>query len=202
MQLESHAQVTRVLFENGTAIGVEYRQGGHLKQARASREVILSGGAVNTPLLLQHSGVGPADLLQKHGIDIVRDIPGVGQNLQDHLAVSYHYIANVPTLNDELHSWSGKLLAGIKYVLFRKGPLALSVNQNGGFVRSSPDRDRVDLQLYFNPVSYSTTQVANRRPLTNPDPFSKSKEHSGFAAGTRSAGCAGAQTSERHRCDL
>jgi choline dehydrogenase len=172
VQLESHAQVTRVLFENGTAIGVEYRQGGQLKQARATREVILSGGAVNTPLLLQHSGVGPAGLLNKHGIKLVRDIPAVGKNLQDHLAVSYRYIANVPTLNDELHSWSGKLLAGVKYILFRKGPLALSVNQNGGFVRSSPDRDRADLQLYFNPVSYSTTEVANRRPLTNPDPFS------------------------------
>jgi choline dehydrogenase len=172
VQLESKAHATRILFQGKTAVGVEYCQGGVTRQVRAAREVIVSAGAVNSPMLLQQSGVGPASLLQQHNIDIVHNSPAVGKNLQDHLAISYAYIANVPTLNDELHSWAGKLWAGMKYTLLRKGPLSLSVNQNGGFVRSAGDLDRPDLQLYFNPISYSIDDEASKRPVMNPDPYS------------------------------
>ena len=117
------------------------------------REVILAGGAINSPMLLQQSGEGPASLLQQLGIDVVCDSDGVGKNLQDHLAPSYKYIAKVPTLNNELHGWMSKLWTGLKYTLIRKGPLSFSVNQNGGFVRSTAAQEKPDLQLYFNPIS-------------------------------------------------
>jgi choline dehydrogenase len=110
-------------------------------------------------------------LLQGFGIEVVHDAPAVGQNLQDHLAVSYFYKCSVPTLNDELGPWYGKVKAGLHYLLNRGGPLSMSVNQGGGFVRSSPDKTRPDLQLYFSPVSYTKTSLA-KRELLNPDPFS------------------------------
>ncbi|MFT4825370.1 MAG: choline dehydrogenase [Halioglobus sp.] len=172
LTLECNALTTRIVFDGKTAIGIEYEKKGKTHRVFASRETVLAAGAVNSPTLLQHSGVGPVELLKRHGVDVVHDSPAVGRNLQDHLGINYNYIAKVPTLNNELHSWAGKIWAGIKYVLLRKGPLALSVNQNGGFVRSSPELDRPDLQLYFNPVSYSTTQMGNKRPLMNPDPYS------------------------------
>ena len=170
--MEKHAHVTRILFENKAAVGVEYIQNGKIKTALARGEIILSGGAVNSPVLLQQSGIGPGKLLQKNGIEVVYENPQVGRNLQDHLGINYYYVANIPTLNDELHSWVGKIWAGMKYILARKGPLRLSVNQNGGFVRSNSNLDRPNIQLYFNPVSYSTTRVEGKRPLMNPDPFS------------------------------
>ncbi len=172
LKLECNALTTRILFDGKKAVGVEYEKNGKTHQVYASRETIIAAGAVNSPTLLQHSGVGPLELLKRHSINVVHDSPAVGRNLQDHVGINYNYIAKVPTLNNELHSWAGKLWAGMKYIMLRKGPLALSVNQNGGFVRSSPELDRPDLQLYFNPVSYSTTQVANKRPLMNPDPYS------------------------------
>jgi choline dehydrogenase-like flavoprotein len=172
LELLCGAQATRVIFEGKTAVGLEYQKNGRLAQLRVRAELILSAGSINSPTLLQHSGVGPENLLARHGIPMVQDSPGVGKNLQDHLGINYNYVATVPTLNDELHSWRGKLAAGMKYVFLRRGPLCLSVNQNGGFVRSSPDLARPDLQLYFNPVSYSTTAVGKKRPLMNPDPYS------------------------------
>ncbi len=171
LTLRAKAQVTRILFEGKTAVGLEYRQGGKLHTVRARREVILCGGSINSPQLLQVSGIGDGALLQGLGIPVVHDAPAVGQNLQDHLAVSYFYKCSVPTLNDELGPWHGKVKAGLHYLLNRGGPLSMSVNQGGGFVRSSPDKTRPDLQLYFSPVSYTKTSLA-KRELLNPDPFS------------------------------
>jgi choline dehydrogenase len=171
LTLRTKAHVTRILFEGKTAVGLEYRQGGKLHTVRAKREVILCGGSINSPQLLQVSGIGDGALLQGFGIEVVHDAPAVGQNLQDHLAVSYFYKCSVPTLNDELGPWYGKVKAGLHYLLNRGGPLSMSVNQGGGFVRSSPDKTRPDLQLYFSPVSYTKTSLA-KRELLNPDPFS------------------------------
>jgi choline dehydrogenase len=109
--------------------------------------------------------------LRTHGIAQVLDQPAVGGQLQDHIAVSYFYKATEPTLNDQLYPLSGKLAAGLRYVLTRKGPLSVSVNQCGGFVRSRADSSHPDIQLYFNPITYSTAP-AGKRPLMNPDPFS------------------------------
>jgi choline dehydrogenase len=128
-------------------------------------------GAVNSPQLLQLSGIGDAEKLRVLGIDPLVNAPAVGENLQDHLAVSYFYKTSVPTLNDELRPLFGKVKAGLHYMLNRGGPLSMSVNQGGGFVRSSPDQVRPDLQLYFTPASYTQTPLSERK-LLNPDPFS------------------------------
>lgn len=164
------AQATRVLFDGKRAIGVEYRQGGETRQVRARRSVILSAGAVNTPQLLQLSGVGDPDLLKRHGIDVVHAAPAVGRNLQDHIGFDHLYRSRQPTLNDVLRPWWGRLRVGLRYVLTRGGPLSLSVNQGGGFFRTGPERTRPNMQLYFSPVSY-TRALPGRRALMSPDPF-------------------------------
>jgi choline dehydrogenase len=152
--LRDKALVTRILIENGRAVGVEYRRDGRTEKALAQTAVILSGGAVNSPQLLQLSGIGPAALLRRHGIEVILDNAAVGAHLQDHLAVTYSYRANRPTLNDTLRPLFGKVQAGLTYLATRKGPLSISVNQCGGLLRSHPDAPRPDIQLYYNPVTY------------------------------------------------
>ena len=170
LRLQTAARVHRVLFEGRRAVGVVFELGGALHVARARGEVILSAGAVASPQLLQRSGVGPGTLLQRLGLPVVLDQPRVGGELQDHIAISYYYRSREPTLNNLLYPWHGKLLQGIRYVLTRRGPLSISVNQCGGFVRSRPGLAQPDQQLYFNPVTYSTSPEG-KRPLMNPDPF-------------------------------
>ena len=171
LALRTRAQVTHIMFDGARAVGVEYRRGGDTVPVRARAEVILAGGAINSPQLLQLSGIGDAALLTSLGIAPRVDAPAVGQNLQDHLAVSYFYKTSVPTLNDELRPLSGRIWAGLRYLRNRSGPLSMSVNQGGGFVRSGPDAQRADLQLYFSPVSYTQSPLSERK-LLNPDPFS------------------------------
>ena len=168
--VRTHAHVTRVVIEAGEARGVEYLEHGERHAARARREVILSAGAINSPQLLQLSGVGDPALLAPLGIALVRAAPAVGQGLQDHLAVSYFYRSRVPTLNNQLAPLWGRAWAGLRYVLTRRGPLAMSVNQAGAFLRSRPELPRPNLHLYFNPISYTTT-VGPRRKLLKPDPY-------------------------------
>lgn len=169
LRTKSHA--TRILFEGTRATGIAYQRGGKTFVARATREVILSGGSINSPQLLSLSGIGDSAVLKSLGIDVLVDAKAVGRNLQDHLAVSYFYKTRVPTLNDELRPLWGKIKAGLHYAWNRGGPLSMSVNQGGGFVRSGPDAPRVNLQLYFSPVSYTQTPLSERK-LLNPDPFS------------------------------
>jgi choline dehydrogenase len=138
--------------------------------AAANREVLVCAGAVNSPQLLQLSGIGPAATLAAAGIAPLLDSPAVGGNLQDHLAVVYSFKATQPTLNDELHSTLGKLVAGLRFLLARRGPLALSVNQFGGFARADPHGSRPDVQLYFNPVTYGAGDATRTR--IELDPFS------------------------------
>ncbi len=170
LQVETRALATRIVFDGRRASCVEYMRGNTRHVARARREVLLAAGSVNSPKLLQLSGIGPFRLLKAHGIAVVRDHPGVGRNLQDHLCIDHLYRARVPTLNQQLGSWRGKIAAGLRYVLFRKGPLALSVNQGGGFVRSRAALDRPNMQIYFSPLSYTRTPPG-KRPLMRPDPF-------------------------------
>jgi|TARA_B110000967_G_scaffold174699_1_gene187019 choline dehydrogenase len=170
LNIQTKAHVTRILFEGKRAVGVEYIQNGQTKTAHARAEVILSGGAINSPQLLQLSGIGPGALLQHHSINVLHEARHVGNNLQDHLGSDNHYRARVPTLNQELRPMLGKLRAGLQYILTRKGPLSLSLNQGGGFVQLDPDASGPDLQLYFSPLSY-TRAPAGVRPLMNPDPF-------------------------------
>jgi len=167
----SQAHATRILFEGQRAIGVEYVRHGKTEQVQAGREVIVSGGSVNSPQLLMLSGVGPADVLKRHGIEVVRQQPNVGRHLQDHLCIDHTWRAKVRTLNDQLRPLHGKLWHGLNYVLRRRGPLSLGVNQAGGFIRTRPELERPNMQLYFSPVSY-TKAPPGKRPLMSPDPFS------------------------------
>ncbi len=170
LELRTKAHVTRVLLDGTRAVGVEYRQGSQTHKVQARAEVILCGGAINSPQLLQLSGIGPGAVLQHHGIDVVSDASQVGRNLQDHLGSDNLYMSRVPSLNQELGPLLGKVKAALHYAILRKGPLSLSLNQGGGFVRVSETSDGPDLQLYFSPVSYTRAPVGVR-PLMNPDPF-------------------------------
>jgi choline dehydrogenase len=163
VKLETQAWVSKLRFEGRRVLGVEYSLGNEQRYVGANREVVLCAGAVNSPQLLQLSGIGPARTLAAHGIAPVLDNSAVGGHLQDHLAVVYSYKASRPTLNDELHSRFGQLIAGARYLLTRRGPLALSVNQFGGFVRADPRANRPDMQLYFNPVTYAAGDAARTR---------------------------------------
>ncbi|EAV42551.1 oxidoreductase, GMC family protein [Stappia aggregata IAM 12614] len=166
----TRAHTTRLILENGRATGVVYSRGGTEHSVKARREVILSAGAVNSPQILMLSGIGDGAELQAKGITSTVHNTAVGKNLQDHLGLDYLYRSRVPTLNQQLYPWWGKLAQGIRYVLTRSGPLSLSVNQAGGFVKSNPDCERPNIQLYFSPVSY-TKAPKGKRPLMNPDPF-------------------------------
>ncbi len=170
LRVETKAHATRILIDQNRATGIAYRQHGQTKTATARHEVILCGGAINSPQLLQLSGIGPAALLSQHGITPIHDAPQVGQNLQDHLGYDHLYRATVPTLNQSLRPWWGKLRAGLQFLLTRRGPLSLSLNQAGGFVTLTEGTDWPDIQLYFSPLSY-TRAPAGTRPLMSPDPF-------------------------------
>ncbi|MES2665058.1 MAG: GMC family oxidoreductase N-terminal domain-containing protein [Pseudomonadota bacterium] len=165
------ALVQRVIIEGGRAVGVEYLRGGQVVRLNAKAEVILAGGAINSPQLLQLSGVGPGALLQGLGIGVLRDNANVGDHLSDHQGINYTWRVTVPTYNDELRPWWGKLRAGMHYVLGGAGPLAKSINHAGGFFRTSEHLDRPNMQLYFQ--AFSTLIPRNgERPILTPDPFS------------------------------
>lgn len=168
--LMTHAFVERIVFEGRRATAVQFRHKGRQMTLNADREIILSAGAVTSPRILQLSGIGPADLLKDLGITPVLAAPHVGGNLQDHLGINYYFRATEPTLNNMLAPFHGKVRAALQYAFTRRGPLALSVNQCGGYFRSSPELARPDQQLYFNPVTY-TTSPNGRRSVIKPDPF-------------------------------
>ena len=171
VRVVTHAQVRKVLFEGRRATGVEYLHRGLTKTALAGRAVILAGGAINSAQLLQLSGIGPAKVLQAHGIGVRLANPNVGAHLQDHVGLNYTYRMKVPTLNDALRPWWGKLRVGARYLMSHSGPLSLSVNQGGGFFRSSPAHKRPNMQLYMQAFSTLIPKVGER-PLLTPDPFS------------------------------
>ncbi len=164
LHLVTGAHTTRILIENGRAVGVIYRKG-ELREARARREVILAAGAINSPQLLQLSGIGSPALLRRHGIAIKVDLPAVGRNLMDHLYVSYIWRANRKTLNDSFRSNWFKAMAGLRYLTTRRGPLSISINQGGAFVRTRPGLDRPNMQIYFVPMSFGADSSADAELL-------------------------------------
>ena len=166
-----NALASKILIKENKAYGVEYLKSGSTHKVYAKREVILSAGSINSPQLLQLSGIGPKKILRDADIQMIHESPAVGQNLQDHLGVSYFYKSKVPTLNDQLRPFLGKIYQGIKYILTRSGPLSLSVNQSGGFIKTRDGLSKPNIQLYFSPVSYSL-ESPDRRAMLSPDPFS------------------------------
>ena len=166
----TQAHVTRVIMESGRAVGVEFRRDGEVVQLRAKAEVILSGGAINSPQLLQLSGIGPGALLAQHGVPVLVDNPNVGDHLSDHQGLNYTWKMKVPTYNAVLRPWWGKLMVGLQYVLTGGGPLAKSINHGGGFFRTSPELERPNMQLYMQAFS-TLIPREGERPLLTPDPF-------------------------------
>jgi len=158
LQVRTEALATRLRFHGGRAVGVEYRVGGAMHIANAQREVILSAGSFNSPQLLQLSGVGPRALLERHGIAIVRDIPGVGGGLQDHFYVRTVWKCTQRiTINDAMATLRGRIGMGLRYALLRRGPLTVSAGYAGAFVRTSARVQRPDVQLYF--INFSTDRM-------------------------------------------
>ncbi len=154
LHVETAALAQRIAFEGRRARAVEYRQNGRLRTARARREILISGGAYNSPQLLQLSGVGPAELLKQHGIDIVLDAPGVGNDLQDHLqARIVMRCAQKVTLNDVVGNPWRSVVAALQYAALRKGSLTIAAGTSGAFFKTSPRLASPDIQIHFIPFS-------------------------------------------------
>jgi choline dehydrogenase-like flavoprotein len=154
LKVETEALAQRILFDGKRARGVQYKQNGNLRSARARREVLVSSGAYNSPQLLQLSGVGPADLLKSHGIDVVLDAAGVGNDLQDHMQVRLvTRCAQKVTLNDVLNHPLGRVMAGARYALARSGPLTVAAGTSGAFFKTNPRLASPDIQIHFLPFS-------------------------------------------------
>jgi len=154
LRLETGVLVEKIVFEGKRAVGVQFRQGGKLVEARTKGEVILSAGAVGSPQILQLSGVGAADWLTELGIATLHDRPGVGRNLQDHLQQRAIFkVHDVKTLNTTYHSLVGRALMGMEYALFKTGPLTMAPSQLGIFTKSSPDHERANIEFHVQPLS-------------------------------------------------
>ncbi|MFB6846626.1 choline dehydrogenase [Streptomyces sp. NPDC056373] len=152
LTVTTRALVTRVLFEGKRAVGVEYRRGRGRPQRVRAGEVILSGGAINSPQLLQLSGIGNAEELAALGVDVVHDLPGVGENLQDHLEVYIQYACKQPvSMQPYLAKWRAPFI-GLQW-LFRTGPAATNHFEAGGFVRGNDDVDYPNLMFHFLPIA-------------------------------------------------
>ena len=155
------ALTTRILFEGRRAVGVEYLKDGARHVARARGEVILSSGAFNSPQLLQLSGVGPADLLREHGIEVIADHKGVGADLQDHYQARFNYRCSERiTINDMMATLRGRVGAGLRYALFRKGFLTVGAGYAGGFFKTDPSLTVPDVQFHF--ILFSADSVGQK----------------------------------------
>ncbi len=154
LQIESDAMALKILFEGKRATGVRYRQNGQDKIAQATGEIIVSGGAINSPQMLQVSGIGPPELLKNHDIDVVQASPGVGADLQDHYQARLVVKLNGPlSVNDEVRSLAGKAMTGLRYMLFRSGPMTFSAGHVCVFTTVLPQSATPDMQIHFIPFS-------------------------------------------------
>lgn len=179
LRLEINVLVERVVIANGRATAVEFTHGGEKLRAEVSGEVVLSAGAIGSPALLERSGVGDGARLQGLGIATVADLPGVGENLQDHLQIRPVYkVEGVRTLNsDYAKIWRRPLMA-LQYAALRSGPLTMAPSQVGAFAKSSPEHATANLQYHFQPLSLDswgsglhpfdafTASVCNLRPTS------------------------------------
>lgn len=164
LRVETHALATRILFEGRRAVGVAWRRGDSDQIAHAAREVILSGGPINSPQLLKLSGIGAASELRRHGIDVVHDLPGVGENLQDHLEFYYQVEATQPvTLYSSMNPLA-KAMIGARWLLRKDGLGATNHFESCGFIRSRPGIAYPDIQYHFLPlaVAYDGSTMADR----------------------------------------
>jgi choline dehydrogenase len=207
LQVMTDTQVLRVTTAHGEATGVEVRRAGAVERLQATREVILSAGAFGSPALLQLSGIGPAAELQRLGVGVVKDLPGVGQNLQDHMYIHHTYATRPDSsINAGIRGWRS-MMYGVQYLLTKQGPLTMGASQSCVFLCSLPDVDRADLQVTFRPMSWKftdkgtmeigktpemTISVCNLRPesrgavrLASADPMAAPKIHANYFSAPR-----------------
>jgi choline dehydrogenase len=155
LRIITNAQVKRVVLDGGRATGVEFWQGDEVHAATARREMILSGGSIGSPQMLQVSGIGPGALLREHGIAVQHELPGVGENLQDHLMLRMVFrVSNTPSLNQVLGSRFGRFMMGVKYFGFKRGPMTTIPAQISAFTRSNPARETPNIQMQISPLSF------------------------------------------------
>ncbi len=153
LDIQTRAHVVRLNSEGRRVTGVEYKRGSETINATARAEVVLSAGAIGSPQILECSGIGDGALLQKLGIPVAHELPGVGESLQDHLQVRLVYKTNMRTLNDEVNNPLQKMWIGLQYLLARTGPMTLAASQVAIFTRSDPSLNRPDIQFHMQPLS-------------------------------------------------
>ena len=199
LEIVTHAHVEQLCFgedDPATVTGIRYavRRERHRARLRPGGEVILAAGSIGSPQILQLSGIGPGPLLQEHGIPLHKELPGVGENLQDHLQIRMVYEVNVPTLNDEINNFFRRMLIGMDYVFRRKGPMAMGASQVCIFCKTRPELETPDIQFHFQPLSADkpgiemhdfsgiTSSVCQLRPesrgriaIQSPDPYAYPK---------------------------
>jgi choline dehydrogenase len=189
LRIETEAQATALVMEGARAAGVRYRQHGVEHEARAACEVLLAAGALQSPQLLQLSGIGRASFLQAHGIRVSHDLPGVGENLQDHLQARVMYKVRQPiTINDDLQSFWRRIGMGWQWLMHRRGPIAIGINYGGMFTRAMPQAATPDIQFHFaalsaemagaktHPWSGCTFSVCQLRPTSRGTVMIKSRD--------------------------
>ncbi len=173
------AQVTRLRLQDKRTVGVEFERAGAAHFAEARIETVMAAGSIGTTQILQLSGIGPAALLKQHGIEVEHELPGVGENLRDHLQLRMGFkVRNVLTLNKLANSWVGKAKMALEYALFRTGPLTMAPSQLGGFTRSSPEHATPNIEFHVQPLTLDkfgdplhsfpafTASVCNLRPAS------------------------------------
>jgi choline dehydrogenase-like flavoprotein len=190
LTVATNAHVHHLQMEGRRVTGVAYRRDGQMLSAAARHEVVMAAGSIGTVQILQLSGIGPGDLLRRHGITVRHDLHGVGENLQDHLQVRCAFkVSGVPTMNERYQSLIQRGLIGLEYLLFRTGPMTMAPSQLGAFTRSDPSRDTPNIQYHVQPLTLPrfgepldpfpafTASVCNLRPtsrghvrITSPDP--------------------------------
>ena len=195
LRIETDAMVLNILFDGKRASGIRFRQQGQEKTVSAGGGIVLAGGAINSPQLLQLSGIGPAEHLRAHGIDVLHDSPGVGRDLQDHYQTRIVMELNRPlSVNDDVNNPLRLALTGLRYALFRRGPMTFSAGHVGVFTKVLPQSATPDAQVHFIPFSatkyggglhpYSgvTASVCQLRPesrgevmIASPDPLQHPK---------------------------
>ncbi|MCH8239506.1 MAG: GMC family oxidoreductase N-terminal domain-containing protein [Proteobacteria bacterium] len=186
-----HAQVKKIRMDGLRAAGLELQIGGDDVQIDATTEIILAAGAIGSPQLLQLSGIGPGGLLKQHGIEIIHELAGVGENLQDHLQIRCAYkVHGVPTLNERSNNLFGKIAIALEYAAFRSGPMSMAPSQLGAFTRTDPAFETPNVEYHVQPLTLDkfgeplhsfpafTASACNLRPesrgyvrIKGPDPF-------------------------------
>jgi len=203
LEITTHALVERLVIEDGHATGIAFSVKGAPRHAglKPGGEIILSAGAIGSPQILQLSGIGPGERLKALDIPVAADLPGVGENLQDHLQVRAVYEVNIPTLNDQINNFFRRMAIGIRYVLRRTGPMSMGASQVCIFAKSRPGLETPDIQFHFQPLSADkpgiemhgfsgiTLSVCQLRPesrgsivLASPDPKAHPAIHPNYLA--------------------